>query len=303
MLAMSSRAQPTVTIGMPVYNGVEFIEQALAAITEQTYENWRLFVSDNVSTDGTWDILQRWAAKDDRIILHQQDANIGAARNFQYVLDRAETDYFMWHAYDDWLAPNYLEELTGCLLANPDCTLACPTIDRLTAEGNPLLRVEFPSVLPPARLERVKYLLDRPEPAWIYGLFRTEALRRAQRLAASFGWVWGSDHVALVSFIVNDRICGTDRTIFFNRKLGLSAGRYGPATRIDRYRYIARYVWFHLKIWMSSRLSPLEKLGCVGRVLRHAVSTSCSRSFIKFSRRPIKTTVRALLGRQARVPK
>ena len=57
----------------------------------------------------------------------------------------------MWHAYDDWLAPNYLEELTGCLQANPDCTLACPTVDRLAADGNLMRRVEFPSVLPPAR--------------------------------------------------------------------------------------------------------------------------------------------------------
>ena len=296
--------QPLVTIGMPVYNGADFIEQALSAIVQQSYGNWKLLVSDNVSTDGTWEIFQGWAARDERIVLHRQATNIGAMPNFCYLLDRADTEYFMWHAYDDWLAPNYLEELVGCLQANPDCTLACPTVDRVAADGNLMRRVEFPLALPSARLERVKHLLDRPEPAWIYGLFRTEALRRAQRLADSFGWVWAWDHVVILSLIVNDRICGTDRTIFFYRMLGLSDGQYAPATTTARYPFVARYLWLHLKIWTSSRLKPLEKLRCAPWVLRHGFNTSYHlHPFKAFVKKPAKAALRALLGRQARVPK
>jgi glycosyltransferase involved in cell wall biosynthesis len=300
---MAVTSKTLVTIGLAVYNGAEFIEQALAGICGQTYRNFKLLVSDNASDDGTWEILQKWARLDTRIKVYRQDSNIGPVANFRFVLDRADTDYVMWHAHDDWIAPNYLEELVGCLEANPECKLACPTVDRVAPDGVLMRRVEFPSALPFARLERVKYFLVRPEPAWIYGLFRTEALRRAQLLAVAFGWVWASDHVAILSFILNDRICGTRHTTFFSRKLGLSAGRYGPVTLTARYRFVARYVWFSLKIWMSSRLSPLEKLGCAAPVLRHALMTSCGSSFKKFVRRPVKSTLRALLGRQARVPK
>ncbi len=46
---------------MPVYNGVGSIEEALAALDKQTYRNFKLVVSDNASTDGTWEILRDWA--------------------------------------------------------------------------------------------------------------------------------------------------------------------------------------------------------------------------------------------------
>ncbi len=86
------REVPRVTIGMPIYNSMKFVERALGALVEQTYGNFTLLISDNASTDGTWELLQPWAQRDERIVLHRQETNIGARENFRYLLDLAETD-------------------------------------------------------------------------------------------------------------------------------------------------------------------------------------------------------------------
>jgi glycosyltransferase involved in cell wall biosynthesis len=266
--------QPSITIGMPVYNGAEFIEQALAAIAQQTYENWNLVVSDNASTDGTWDILQEWAARDDRIISHRQENNIGATGNYRYLLDRAETEYFMWHACDDWLAPNYLEELVGIISSMPECALACPKAVWTRRDGEPFHEVVFPDLDSEKRIVRVVRLLRNQESTRIYGLFRPEALRRAQATAEEFGYVWAGDHIALLPFILSDRIRGTNRTAFHWRKTHVSFSTLRPATHAEQRRFFGRYLKFHIRALVGSELGLGERLICLPWLLSHAVATT-----------------------------
>ena len=56
-----------VSIGMPVYNGSEFIRKALDSLLNQTHTNFELIISDNQSTDNTEIIVQEYAKKDNRI--------------------------------------------------------------------------------------------------------------------------------------------------------------------------------------------------------------------------------------------
>jgi glycosyltransferase involved in cell wall biosynthesis len=108
----------TVSIGMPVYNGEKFIEQALDCLLEQTFTDFELIISDNASTDATESICRNYANRDSRIKYFRQDENLGALRNFQFVLDESVGEYFMWAACDDkwhidWIASLYKKlELT-----------------------------------------------------------------------------------------------------------------------------------------------------------------------------------------------
>ena len=92
---------PKVSIGMPVYNGEPFIREALDSLLAQTFTDFELIISDNASTDKTEQICREYAAKDKRIRYIRQEINRGAAANFQYVLDEAVGEYFMWAAADD----------------------------------------------------------------------------------------------------------------------------------------------------------------------------------------------------------
>lgn len=55
---------PFVSIGMPVYNGADVIEQAIESVLSQSFRDFELIISDNASTDRTEEICRRYAAED-----------------------------------------------------------------------------------------------------------------------------------------------------------------------------------------------------------------------------------------------
>ncbi len=292
----SALESPLVTIGLPVYNGAAHIERALGALLDQTYPNFTLLVSDNASDDGTWEILQSWAARDQRIVLHRQESNIGALPNFRYVLDQVETEYFMWHAHDDFWSPNYLEELVGIITAEPDCALACAAAVRVASDGTLGRRVPFPELATSSRLGRITKLLSRPEATWIYGLFRTGHLRRAQSVAEEFGYVWTGDRMVLLSFVLNDQIRGTNRTVFHNYKSELSSERYRPSAPASQIRFVSRYIRFHIRMLRESRISFGQKLLCWPWLVSHVAKTTHLRNYKRFVKYPAKRLLAIIAG-------
>jgi glycosyltransferase involved in cell wall biosynthesis len=122
-------SNPMVFIGMPVYNSENTIRQTLESIVCQDYDEWKLLISDNFSTDLTRQICQEFVELDDRITLHQQSENIGAWNNFIFVLEKSEGPYFKYQAADDVLSRDYLKsnvlelEVDSSILgsSSPDC--------------------------------------------------------------------------------------------------------------------------------------------------------------------------------------
>ncbi len=114
---------PLVSIGLPVYNGEPFLEQAINSLLRQTFENFELVISDNASTDRTAAICESHAQRDPRIRYVRQTTNIGAMANFRYVLDQARGRWFMWAAGDDFWDPKWIERLHS-RLARGDCQAA-----------------------------------------------------------------------------------------------------------------------------------------------------------------------------------
>jgi glycosyltransferase involved in cell wall biosynthesis len=69
---------PPLTIGLPVYNGQNYLSESLDSLLAQTYPDLELIISDNASVDGTEAICRDYAARDGRIRYVRQQANIGA---------------------------------------------------------------------------------------------------------------------------------------------------------------------------------------------------------------------------------
>lgn len=90
-----------VSIGMPVYNGMPYIDLALESLLSQSHRNLELIISDDCSTDGTFAVCQSFADCDPRITLIRQPSQLGMLENFQFVFDYARGEYFMWASQDD----------------------------------------------------------------------------------------------------------------------------------------------------------------------------------------------------------
>lgn len=279
-----------VTVAMPVYNGAQFLAQAVSSVRQQTFQQWRLFVSNDCSTDDSPRILQAFAANDQRITIIHQPRNLGHMENFNFVLNACRTPYFMWLCQDDWVDPNYLQTLLAVFDGHPDCTLACGDAKRVATDGTVLKHKAFPDLDPESRGARVRLLLSRSEATRIFGLFSTEAIRRPFADALAVGHVWGWDPLALLPFILNDRIRGTNETCFYWRDTGVSSDKYKPKTFRTETRFLAGWLRFHLQSLGRSRLTLLEKIACLPSLLLHIHE----RSGVSPYRRYLRPLIRAV---------
>jgi len=179
---------PKVSIGLPVYNGEKFLKKRLDSILSQTLETFELIISDNASTDSTADICKEFASKDTRIHYFRQEYNIGPIRNFKYVLDKAQCDYFVWASVDDIWLPEFLEENIKILDKNKKIV---GSISKIEEYGKKIER------RPPRFLKKIRYVSydDYPKSGSykkrivfylklitgenIYAVFRTEELKKS----------------------------------------------------------------------------------------------------------------------------
>lgn len=116
--------KPRVSIGLPVYNGENYLKQAIDSILGQTYKDFELIITDNASTDTTQQICLDYAKKDGRVKYHRNKRNIGAPRNYNLTFALSSGEYFKWAAHDDVLAPEYLEKCV-CILDNDSSIVLC----------------------------------------------------------------------------------------------------------------------------------------------------------------------------------
>lgn len=128
MTCLVNTKLPQASIGMPVYNGAEYICDALDSLLAQSYTDFEIIISDNASTDETESLCRKYVRKDQRIKYMRQEFNIGAAANFEFVLAASSGKYFMWAAHDDVWSKRYLFNSIS-LLSNEKISFAFPTFE------------------------------------------------------------------------------------------------------------------------------------------------------------------------------
>jgi glycosyltransferase involved in cell wall biosynthesis len=233
---MDWKSEP-VTIGLPVYNGAAYIDATLRSLLAQTHANLRVLVSDNASTDGTIDILRKYAERDSRIELHEQPRNIGASANFAFVLKSARTEWFMFAAHDDKWSPNFVGSLIEVAASHPSADMLVPQVHFTFEDGRIPIRSPLDeSVFGMRGSSKVRSILKAAHGSWLYGLHRTQCLKDAFRHAAAYPHVWGSDLILLLPAILRGNIAGTNEAVFSHLETPLSRQLYRPASPRDQLR-------------------------------------------------------------------
>lgn len=118
---MTTSVQPLVSVVTPVYNEERHLAECIESVLSQTYSNWDYTIIDNCSTDGTFEIAQRYAAKDRRIRVHRNERTAAVIPNHNIALRQIspESKYCKVVFGDDWIFPNCLEQMVGLAEAHP----------------------------------------------------------------------------------------------------------------------------------------------------------------------------------------
>ena len=116
---------PLISVVIPVYNAEQFLPACLDSVLHQDYPSFEILVIDDGSTDGSAALIDRYAAREPRIVaLHQRNAGVSAARNRG--LTEARGEYIAFVDADDRVTPSYLSHL---LSPQTDLSIAGISLD------------------------------------------------------------------------------------------------------------------------------------------------------------------------------
>jgi glycosyltransferase involved in cell wall biosynthesis len=172
---------PKLSIGLPVYNGEEFLRSSLDSLLAQTFTDFEIIISDNASTDSTAAICDEYLAKDERIRYIRQRVNIGAACNHNYVFTEARAGYFKWASHDDLYHPELLERCIEVLDEQPDIILVHADEAFIDEHGTVVTGVDYTlATNSPDLPTRFRSLLFGTGGDDFYGVIRSDVLRRVE---------------------------------------------------------------------------------------------------------------------------
>ncbi|MFD8707918.1 glycosyltransferase family 2 protein [Kitasatospora sp. NPDC059648] len=278
-------AVPRLSIGLPVYNGEEYLAESLDALLGQTYEDFELVISDNASTDRTQDICRTYAKQDSRIRYLRLPVNVGAAPNHNYVFTQCRGELFKWASHDDLYARDLLRRCVEALDERPEVILAHS--GQAVIDGDGWVKVPYEYGLAtdsPHAPERFRSLLFEPGGDDFYGVMRADVLRRVKP--------HDSYHHADRTFVTEIGLHGpfhqVPELMYFRRDHPTRAERANPSKRsrcvnLDPRRagplhptprLLVEYVWGFVEAIRRAPLSPRDRLACY----RHLASWMTSRA-------------------------
>ena len=168
-----------VTIGIPVYNAADTLRRTVESALAQTRPADLIHISDNASTDGTAALGRDLAARHPSVIYTRHDASLGLSGNFGHLLERADTEYFMWLAADDSVEAAYVERALAALERDPGLVACVSRAVFVHPDGTSRpVGGTFP-LMADTVTNLAAYLSGPSDNTRIFALYRTEALRRA----------------------------------------------------------------------------------------------------------------------------
>jgi glycosyl transferase family 2/putative nucleotidyltransferase-like protein len=127
----------SVTVLMPVYNAAGYLHAAIESIRRQTYSEFEFLIVDDGSTDGSGDVLQRFAGQDSRIcIIRGMHEGVAAARNRG--LAQARGSIVICMDADDIAMPERIELQLAYLTRHPDVAAVGSALRLINKDGDPL---------------------------------------------------------------------------------------------------------------------------------------------------------------------
>jgi glycosyltransferase involved in cell wall biosynthesis len=236
---------PLVTVGVPTYNRSKMLIECLNSLSNQLYKNIEVIISDNNSTDNTYEICKEFVQKDNRFKYYKQAINIGPKKNFEFVLNNTKGKFFMWLGDDDYLDKNYLSTIVPKLLKDENLALASGYA-RYYSHGKLIFTGKILNITNSSWFLRVViYYLGVTDNGMFYGLMPTKLIKKIKIRSTIAG-----DWHMLANLAAKGPVVML-RNTYVNRNLGGSSTSYLKIAKIGNLPKIEAFFPMPMAAWNS----------------------------------------------------
>ncbi|MFT7473555.1 MAG: glycosyltransferase involved in cell wall biosynthesis [Verrucomicrobiales bacterium] len=235
---------PRLSIGVPVYNGEDYIAEALTSHLEQDFTDFEIVVSDNCSDDATPQIVKEFVEADPRVSYTRNEDNIGGPANFNRLFRLTSGELFRWAAADDRIEPGYLSKVIAMMDDNPEIVIGHADSLLIDPKSEPMLEMDQGFLGGDGYLEAIKLhppegddRFQSPHPHkrvdavinnnhrnfYIFGIMRRATMMQT-RLHGAF---YGGDRTFLVEMAMRGTLEKIPEALFGSRSHAKNSGRNG----------------------------------------------------------------------------
>ena len=200
---MNGKANPLVSVIVPIYNTQEFLPRCLDSLLNQLYANMEIVLINDGSTDDSLAICEKYAEKDARVqLISQPNKGIIAAKKAGIKLCHGA--YVMFVDSDDWIEPELLGKMVKAIQES-GCTLVCTNVYQDLEDGT---IIECRNAIPSGTYETGKIAKD---------LFYYKNSENYGILPYSVAKLYSRDMLAEALGSIGDDICyAEDKAIVFS---------------------------------------------------------------------------------------
>jgi hypothetical protein len=135
----------TITVAIPLHKSSMWVDNIVANVENLSPLVTEILISDQTCLDDAADQLRIRLAGNPRVIIHSRASGLGFAEHYQYLLESASGDLFMWMPHDDIFEPSWIPTLAAALEEHPEAWLAFGKLHTVEVDGvTPL----WPLILP-----------------------------------------------------------------------------------------------------------------------------------------------------------
>lgn len=136
---------PKFSIVVPLYKTpVEYLEQMVQSVKQQTYTNWELVLSDGSGKDSPLkEVLARLAAEEPRIRVVENEKTLQISENTNAAMEQATGDFFVFMDHDDMLTEHALFECAAVINKTPEADVIYSDEDKMSMDGHKFFQPHF----------------------------------------------------------------------------------------------------------------------------------------------------------------
>lgn len=226
MTNVVSNPSPLIVVAIPVYNGEQSLGRVIQSLLNQTYENIKILVVDNASTDQTEKVVRQLKANDTRIIYRRNPNNIGMINNFNkafYLSVELEPAFFTWASHDDYYDSSFISKCHKEFLRDPGLVVASSWCSAVNQEGEVIFidrGQNLDEISNISRFYNYRKLLhkDGYVGCLFYGLYNVGELKSVMPMKEMIA----SDHIHLAELSIKGRFKIVEESLIYKAQGGAS---------------------------------------------------------------------------------